>query len=98
MTPAPQAEMEAQRLRSMLSECQKGRKALRQEIARLYTKDTSASSDVLELLNDLRHYANGEYKEADVSDDEDKMRIHLEYENRVWDIMKKLREKTGVRK
>ena len=59
---------------------------------------TSASSDVLELLNDLRHYANGEYKEADVSDDEDKMRIHLEYENRIWDIMKKIRQQQQERK
>ena len=51
------------------------------------------SDKVLELLNDLRHYANGEYKEADLSDNEREMRIHLEYENRIWGIMKELRTK-----
>ena len=46
---------------------------------------------VLELLNDLRRYANGEYKEADLSDNEHDLRIHLEYENRIWAIMQGLR-------
>jgi hypothetical protein len=41
---------------------------------------------VLELLNDLRKYANGEYKEADLSDNEHDMRIHLEYGNRIMEI------------
>jgi tellurite resistance protein len=50
---------------------------------------------VLELLNDLRRYANGEYIEADLSDNEHDMRIHLEYENRIWGIMQELR-KGGV--
>lgn len=47
---------------------------------------------VLELLNDLRRYANGEYKEADLSDNEHDLRIHLEYENRIWGIMKELQQ------
>jgi hypothetical protein len=51
----------------------------------------SERDKVLELLNDLRKYANGEYKEADLSDNEHDLRIHLEYENRIWGIMKELR-------
>ena len=47
---------------------------------------------VLELLNVLRRYANGEYKEAELSDNEHDMRIHLEYENRIWEIMIELRQ------
>ena len=47
---------------------------------------------VLEQLNDFRRYANGEYKEADLSDNEHDLRIHLEYENRIWGIMKDLRQ------
>jgi len=50
---------------------------------------------VLELLDDLRRYANGEYKEADLSDNEHDLRIHLEYENRIWGIMQELRNKQG---
>ena len=55
----------------------------------------SERDKVLELLNDLRKYANGEYKEADLSDNEHDLRIHLEYENRIWGIMKELRQKAG---
>jgi len=51
----------------------------------------SERDKVLELLEDLRKYANGEYKEADLSDNEHDLRIHLEYENRIWGIMKELR-------
>ena len=47
---------------------------------------------MLELLDDLRKYANGEYKEADLSDNEHDLRIHLEYENRIWSIMKELQQ------
>ena len=50
-----------------------------------------ATGKVLEQLDELRRYANGEYKEADCSDNEREMRIHLEYENRVWGIMRELR-------
>lgn len=53
-----------------------------------------AREDVAELLDDVRKYANGEYKEADLSDNEREMRIHLEYENRIWGIMKSLRSTT----
>jgi hypothetical protein len=50
---------------------------------------------VLELLNDFRRYANGEFKEADLSDNERETRIHLEYENKIWGIMQELRSKQG---
>ena len=43
---------------------------------------------ILECLNNLRKYANGEYSEAELSDNEREMRIHLEYENRIWSIIK----------
>ena len=55
------------------------------------THPPSERDKVLELLEDLRKYANGEYKEADLSDNEHDLRIHLEYENRIWGIMKELR-------
>jgi len=51
-----------------------------------------ATGKVLEQLDDLRKYANGEYQEAECSDNEREMRIHLEYENRIWGIMKELRK------
>jgi adenosyl cobinamide kinase/adenosyl cobinamide phosphate guanylyltransferase len=47
---------------------------------------------VLDLLDDLRKYANGEYNEAELSDNEHDLRIHLEYENRIWGIMKERRQ------
>lgn len=47
-------------------------------------------NDVMEILEDLRKYANSEYQEAECSDNEREMRIHLEYENRIWGIMKSL--------
>lgn len=47
-----------------------------------------AREHVLEELEALRQYANGEYKEADLSDNEREMQIHLEYENRIWGIMR----------
>lgn len=47
-------------------------------------------NDVMEILEDLRKYANSEYQEAECSDNEREMRIHLEYENRIWAIMKSL--------
>jgi hypothetical protein len=61
-----------------------------QESGRKDERDT-----VLELLDGLRKYANGEYKEADLSDNEHDLRIHLEYENRIWGIMKELRQQAG---
>jgi len=64
------------------------------DIGALWEQDSSYKSErdtVLELLEDLRKYANGEYKEADLSDNEHDLRIHLEYENRIWGIMKELR-------
>jgi hypothetical protein len=55
----------------------------------------SERDKVLELLDGLRKYANGEYKEADLSDNEHDLRIHLEYENRIWGIMKGLQQQAG---
>jgi hypothetical protein len=52
----------------------------------------SERDKALELLNDLRGYANGEYAVANLSDNEHDARIHLEYENRIWGIMKELRQ------
>lgn len=46
---------------------------------------------VLEQLNDLRRYSSDEYEEAYLSDNEREMRIHVEYGNRIWGIMKTLR-------
>ena len=51
-------------------------------------KESNTHNAILESLNDLRRYANGEYNEADASDNEREMRIHLEYENRIWEILK----------
>lgn len=45
---------------------------------------------MLESLDDLRKYANEEFKEANLSDNEREMRIHLEYENRIYGIIKSL--------
>lgn len=52
---------------------------------------TKPREEVLELLDDLRKYAKGEYTEADISGNEREMRTHLEYENRIWGVMKSLR-------
>jgi len=54
----------------------------------------AAYEHITALLDDLRKYANGEYNEAALSDNEREMRIHLEYENRIWGIMKQLRQST----
>ena len=51
-------------------------------------QESNTHNAILESLNDLRKYANGEYNEADASDNEREMRIHLEYENRIWEIIK----------
>lgn len=50
-----------------------------------------ARDNIIEVLDELRTYAKGEYQESSLSDNEREMRIHLEYENRIWGIMKSLR-------
>lgn len=50
-----------------------------------------AREDVLEQLSDLNRYACQEYDEASCSDNEREMRIHLEYGNRTWGIIRSLR-------
>lgn len=50
------------------------------------------TNTIIESLEDLRKYAKGEYQESECSDNEREMRIHLEYENRIWTIMKSLEE------
>jgi hypothetical protein len=57
-------------------------------------QENDTRNAILESLEDLRKYANGEYNEADASDNEREMRIHLEYENRIWGILKQ----NGVKK
>ena len=47
--------------------------------------------NIIEQLSDLNHYSCEEYEEASLSDNEREMRIHLEYENRLWGIIKSLR-------
>ena len=50
-----------------------------------------AREKVLEQLSDLNRYACQEYDEASCSDNEREMRIHLEYGNRTWGIIRSLR-------
>jgi len=52
----------------------------------------SERKKVLELLKCLRKYAYGEYKEAELSDNEHDLRIHHEYESRIWEIMIELQQ------
>ena len=46
---------------------------------------------VIEILSDLNKYSCEEYEEASLSDNEREMRIHLEYGNRTWGIIRSLR-------
>ena len=50
-----------------------------------------AREKVLEKLYPLHKYADDEYNEANLSDNEREMMIHLEYSNRIWGLMKSLR-------
>jgi hypothetical protein len=54
-----------------------------------------AREKVLEQLSDLNRYACQEYDEASCSDNEREMRIHLEYGNRTWGIIRSLRTGGG---
>jgi len=47
---------------------------------------------VIEQLSDINKYAREEYEEANLSDNEREMRIHLEYGNRVWGVVRSLRQ------
>lgn len=47
--------------------------------------------NVIEILCDLNKYSCFEYEEANLSDNEREMRIHLEYGNRLWGIIRSLR-------
>jgi hypothetical protein len=51
----------------------------------------TALENIIEQLSDLNHYSREEYKEASLSDNEREMRIHLEYGNRLWGIIRSLR-------
>jgi hypothetical protein len=46
---------------------------------------------VLETLEDLRKWSNGEYNEAYLSDNEREMRIHNDYGCKIWGVMESLR-------
>ena len=57
-------------------------------------KDAAAKAErekVIEILGDLNKYSCEEYEEASLSDNEREMRIHLEYGNRTWGIIRSLR-------
>ena len=47
--------------------------------------------EIIETLSDLNRYSCQEYEEASLSDNEREMRIHLEYGNRLWGIIRSLR-------
>lgn len=71
--------------------CPRAKAAFEKAVGVFCASHSSAGEPVLELLDALRKHANAEYKEAELSDNEREMRIHLEYENRIWGIMKSLR-------
>ena len=60
-----------------MTQCQKAREDEREQ--------------VIEILGDLNKYSCEEYEEASLSDNEREMRIHLEYGNRTWGIIRSLR-------
>ena len=49
--------------------------------------------NIIEQLSDLNRYSCQEYDEANLSDNEREMGIHLEYGNRLWGILQSLRTK-----
>ena len=51
----------------------------------------TATLAAIEMLSDLNKYSCEEYEEASLSDNEKEMRIHLEYGNRLWGIIRSLR-------
>ena len=51
----------------------------------------AAREQAIEQLSDLNKYSCEEYEEANLSDNEREMRIHLEYGNRTWGIIRSLR-------
>jgi len=63
-------------------------------------KEAAAKAErerILEQLGDLNYYACIEYAEANLSDNEREMRIHLEYGNRTWEIIRSLRQQEEQR-
>ena len=52
---------------------------------------STATLAAIEMLSDLNKYSCEEYEEASLSDNEKEMRIHLEYGNRLWGIIRSLR-------
>ena len=55
----------------------------------------AAHEQAIEQLSDLNRYSCEEYEEASLSDNEREMRIHLEYGNRTWGIIRSLRAQQG---
>jgi hypothetical protein len=77
-TPAAQAtEYTIEQIAEIDNRIRKERKAEREK--------------VIEILSDLNKYSCEEYEEASLSDNEREMRIHLEYGNRTWGIIRSLR-------
>jgi hypothetical protein len=52
---------------------------------------STATLAAIEMLSDLNKYSCEEYEEASLSDNEKEMRIHLEYGNRLWGVIRSLR-------
>ena len=62
------------------------------EAAKAAREQAQQSIDAaIEQLSDINKYACEEYEEANLSDNEREMRIHLEYGNRVWEVVRFLR-------
>ncbi len=51
----------------------------------------AAREKMLETLEGLRKWSNGEYNEAYLSDNEREMRIHNDYGCKIWEVMGSLR-------
>jgi hypothetical protein len=62
------------------------------QVAKAAREQAQQSIDAaIEQLSDINKYACEEYEEANLSDNEREMRIHLEYGNRVWEVVRFLR-------
>ena len=64
---------------------------LEEKLTNLEQQIKDEHEKVIEILSDLNKYSCEEYEEASLSDNEREMRIHLEYGNRTWGIIRSLR-------
>ena len=73
-------------------QCQEVSAREKAEAAKAAREQAQQSIDAaIEQLSDINKYACEEYEEANLSDNEREMRIHLEYGNRVWEVVRFLR-------